>query len=191
MSSTRIRLAALGAAVLGTIALAGPAQATDTTAAQTRAAFSTQAHEAGLNDGQAAELQRRVDAEVATTGGRQIAANKIALDRDAKTVMLLTLPGEARARELSGPEASFADPCARGWACLYPYPDFEGNAIKMYDCGKVGNPWYGTGSWVNNQPSNYHMKFYDRSGRLGWTSPGGYSADANAPLDWVGYVSAC
>ncbi|GAA0297537.1 hypothetical protein GCM10010302_40220 [Streptomyces polychromogenes] len=123
MSSTRIRLAALGATLLGALAITPPAQATDTAAAQ--------------------------------------------------------------------PQSSFAVPCERGWACLYPLPNFEGTPIKMYDCKMVTNPFRGTGSWVNNQPSKYHVKFYDHGGNLGWTSPGGYSEDRNAPLDWFGYISAC
>ncbi|MEV7547434.1 hypothetical protein [Streptomyces sp. NPDC089915] len=190
MSSTRIRLAALGATLLGALALAAPAQATDTTAAQSRAAFSAQAHEAGLNDGQAAELQRQVDAQLAATGGRQIAANKIALDKDAKAVLLLPLPGEQRARDLSAPGAPY-DTCKRDKICLYPYTNFNGTALQVFDCGKVSNPFRGTGSWINNQPSGYRMSFYDHNGKFGWGSKYGYDERAEAPLDWFGYISAC
>ncbi|MFI5981831.1 hypothetical protein ACIBEA_13240 [Streptomyces sp. NPDC051555] len=191
MSSMRMRtrLTALGAVLLGAVAMAGPAQAAaGNTAEQARAPFAAQARTAGLNDSQADELQRRIDAALRATGGEQVGVNKI--DLDHKASLILPLPGERQAREVSD-AGILGEPCYRGWACLYQYENFEGALVRMYECGKVGNPWWGTGSWQNQQPSNYRMKFYDRSGRLGWTSPGGYSEDRHAPLDWVGYVSAC
>ncbi|MFD9338315.1 peptidase inhibitor family I36 protein [Streptomyces sp. NPDC060028] len=198
MSSFRTRLTAVGMALLGAVALAGPADASIRSAASASATsdrahadFSAQARAAGLDDGRAAELQRQIDTELATTGGRQVAANKI--DLDGKGVLILPLPGEKRARDLNaqGATGAFAEPCARGWVCLYPQPNYEGKMWGLYDCYKVATGYTGTGSWYNNQPSNYHVKFYGHDGNLGWTSPGGPVGDPNAPWDWVGYVKPC
>ncbi|MFH7598599.1 hypothetical protein WDV06_26420 [Streptomyces racemochromogenes] len=188
MSSTRIRLAALAAALLGALAVAGPAQATDT-AALSQTAFSAQARSAGLSSAQANELQRTVDANLAATGGRQVGANKIALG--GGSYRLLTLPGEQRARDLDAPR-SLAGECPYGYGCLWSGTWFTGNVDYVYECGdRHMNNYTGTGSWKNNQPSKYRMKFYDRSGVLRWTSPGGPSSDPQADWNWVGAVAAC
>ncbi|MET9697415.1 hypothetical protein ABZY31_10865 [Streptomyces sp. NPDC006529] len=193
MSLFRTRLTALGLALLGAVALAGPADASIRSAApaSAHADFSAQARAAGLDEGRAAELQRRIDTELAATGGRQVAANTIAVE--GKGVMVLPLPGEQRARNLNarGTDGAFADPCARGWVCLYPGPEYTGTMWGLYDCGKVAIGYRGTGSWYNNQPSKYRVKFYGHDGKLGWTSPGGPVGDPYASWDWVGYVSPC
>ncbi|RGD57435.1 hypothetical protein DR950_06170 [Kitasatospora xanthocidica] len=190
---TRLFTAA-AALVLGVGAGAAAAPAASATTVDTghgRAhPFAVQARAAGLNATQAAELQRQVDVNLAAFGGSQVGANKIALGTDG--VLLLPLPGEARARDLDAKEAGILDaPCDYNWACTFEQPWYAGRVIKLYECGKVSNPWRGTGSWYNNQSSNYHMKFYNHTGDLGWTSPGGPSSDPTAPWDWVGYVSPC
>ncbi|MFJ6622038.1 hypothetical protein ACIQOW_31225 [Kitasatospora sp. NPDC091335] len=195
MSHIRTRRAsgkAFAALTMALLALGTTAgTATAGTAGQDRAPFAAQARAAGLDGGRAAELQRQVDAELAATGGTQVGVNKI--DLDGKGFMLLPLPGEKRARDLDGGEAGIlGDPCYRGYACFYQYENFEGPSFNLYDCGvRHAISWSGTGSWINNQPSKYRVKFYDVNGNLGWTSPGGPVSDAHAPWGWVYAVAAC
>ncbi|MFE4973552.1 peptidase inhibitor family I36 protein [Kitasatospora sp. NPDC056651] len=153
--------------------------------------FSAQARSAGLNGSQAAELQSRVDGYLATMGGTQVAANKISLDGGA---LLVPLPGEARARDLAAPGdvRGLAATCPYTYVCAYQLPNFTGATLTFFTCDKLNPiPWGGTGSWINNQRSGLHAKFYDVNGNLGWTSPGGYSEDPAAPWGWVYWLSPC
>ncbi|MGC0334289.1 hypothetical protein RKD23_007279 [Streptomyces sp. SAI-170] len=174
---------AAGAADTGRTAVAGGSGA--------RADFSAQARSAGLSGTQADRLQDRVDGYLAKTRGTQIGANKIALDGG---VLLLALPGERRARDLDAPNAGFGATayCAYTYVCAYSGPDFTGDEMILYTCGKLNRIyWTGTGSWINNQRSTLYARFYDQYGNLGWTSPGGYSEDRHAPWGWVWWLSPC
>ncbi|RSS50559.1 hypothetical protein EF909_37850 [Streptomyces sp. WAC01280] len=154
--------------------------------------FSAQARSAGLNGTEARSLQKRVDGYLAKTDGTQVGANKIALTGGGE--LLLALPGEKRARDLDAPNAGLgaAAYCAYTYVCAYSLPNFEGDEMILYTCGKLNRIyWTGTGSWINNQRSTLYAKFYGSNGALGWTSPGGYSEDRNAPWGWVWWLSPC
>lgn len=108
--------------------------------------------------------------------------------------LLLTLPGERDARDLTAPDAGLgaAAGCPYTYVCAYPYENFAGDELRLYTCNYLNYiPWTGTGSWINNQRSTLYAKFYDTDGNLGWTSPGGYSEDRHAPWGWVGWLSPC
>lgn len=167
---------------------------TGTAGAATGRDFSAQARSLGLSGAQARSLQDRADAYLAGTGGTQVAANKIVLKGGAG-VLLLALPGERRARDLDAPRdtrGASAVPCPYDYVCAYSLPDFTGDQVILYYCDTlVRITWNTTGSWINNQSAVDHAKFYDRNKNLGWTSPGGYSEDRNAPWAWVWWLSAC
>ncbi|MEX0173401.1 peptidase inhibitor family I36 protein [Streptomyces sp. LMG1-1-1.1] len=186
---------AVTALVMTLLALvAAPATAGATTGGATTGGgeFAAQARSAGLTGAQARSLQGRVDDYLAKTHGTQVGANKIALDRGG--FLLLTLPGEQRARDLDAKDAAAAAAlsCPYTYVCAYKYEDFTGDAMFLFDCGVMNHIiWNTTGSWINNQRSTLYAKFYDSAGNLGWTSPGGYSEDRHAPWGWVWYLSPC
>ncbi|CAM5544787.1 hypothetical protein HS99_0009895 [Kitasatospora aureofaciens] len=181
----------IAALVLTLLALVG-ATSTATAQAPATSSFTAQAYALGLTPVQATSLQARVDTYLARTGGTQVAADRILLPGGGE--LRLALPGERQPRDLAAsgnaPLASLA--CPYTWVCAYSAPYYEGDVLMLYTCNKLNPvPWYGTGSWINNQRSDLHAKFYDHGGNLGWTSPGGYSSDPTAPWDWVGYLSPC
>ncbi|WP_461006355.1 peptidase inhibitor family I36 protein [Streptomyces capparidis] len=170
---------------------AAAATAASSGAGSTRPGFSAQAEALGLSGPEAARLQQRADAYLARTPGIQVAVNEIALEDGG--VLLLALPGEKRARDLSTSEVGGAAlSCPYTYVCAYSDPDFTGDALFLFTCDRR-NPiiWAGTGSWINNQRSTLYARFYDVNGNVGWTSPGGYSEDRAAPWGWVHWLSPC
>ncbi|MGW8571408.1 peptidase inhibitor family I36 protein [Streptomyces niveus] len=153
--------------------------------------FSAQARGLGLTSSQAETLQARADGYLARTGGAQVAVNRIELQAGA--VLLLALPGEKYARDLTGKSgARTATYCPYDWMCAYSGTGYSGDQINMYYCNlRYGIPWYGDGSWHNNQSAGTRAEFFDTNGNLGWTSPGAESWDDVAPWGWVGSISPC
>ncbi len=153
--------------------------------------FSAQARGLGLTSAQARSLQSRADGYLAKTGGTQVAVNKIALAGGG--VLLLTLPGEQRARDLAAhSSALLAASCPYTYVCAYSAPNFQGDSIQLFTCNTLTSiPWVDNGSWINNQRSTLYARFYRSDYTVGWTSPGGYSSDPNAPWSWVYYLSPC
>ncbi|MER5887911.1 peptidase inhibitor family I36 protein [Streptomyces sp. NPDC001941] len=151
--------------------------------------FTAQARGAGLTAAQAKSLQARVDGYLAGRGGRQVAANKIDL---GNAELLLALPGEQRARELTGGSAKLAAvACPYTYLCAYSKPNYTGDIFMLFDCGvKTPIPWSGTGSWFSNQRADLIARFYDGNGNVGYSAPGG-SKDPNAPWGWVYNLSPC
>ncbi|GLZ37282.1 hypothetical protein Acsp05_09070 [Actinokineospora sp. NBRC 105648] len=149
--------------------------------AQAAPGFTAEARALGLNAEQAASLQARADDYLAKLGGRQVAANKIAL---SGADVYLTLPGERTARTASAA-------CAYGHMCAYQSTYYYGDVIDMYVCNDYGIPWVNNGSWINNQTTGTKAKFKDNAGNVGWISPGAYTSDGNAPWSWVYSVKNC
>ncbi|WP_406060942.1 hypothetical protein OG462_25165 [Streptomyces sp. NBC_01077] len=188
-------LAALAMALLALVATPAAAGAADMadTASGPRTDFSAQVRSAGLTGTEARSLQARVDGYLAKMPGTQVGANKIALAGGIGE-LVLTLPGERYARDLTAPNAELgaAAGCPYTYVCAYPYEDFVGEELRLFTCNyPVRIYWGGTGSWINNQRSTLYARFYDLNGNLGWTSPGGYSEDRHAPWGWVGWLSPC
>jgi len=186
-------LAALTVTLLALFATPATAGAADASRGTTLTGFTAQARSAGLSGTEAKGLQARVDGYLAKMpGARQVGANKIALVGGGE--LLLTLPGERNARDLTAPDAGLgvAAGCPYTYVCAYEYENFVGTEMRMFTCNHLNPiPWTGTGSWINNQRSTLYAKFYDLQGNLGWTSPGGYSEDPHAPWGWVGWLSPC
>lgn len=187
---------ALAAVVMAVFALVATTTAAGAATGQAGPAshpgFRAQAKDLGLNGSQARTLQDRVDGYLATTGGTQVAVNKIALKTGGQ--LLLALPGEERAREVSpaGADRLAAIACPYTYVCAYSGTDFTGDVFMLYTCDRLTPiSWTGTGSWINNQNSTLHARFYNSAGNVGWTSPGGYSEDRAAPWGWVYWLSPC
>lgn len=184
-------LAALMLTLVALVAAPAAAGAADV-APGARSDFTAQATSAGLNGTEAKGLQARVDGYLAKMPGTQVGANKIALAGGGE--LLLTLPGERNARDLTVPDAGrgAAAGCPYTYVCAYPGENFTGDELRLFTCNYLNYiPWTGTGSWINNQRSTLYAKFYDSNGNLGWTSPGGYSEDRHAPWGWVWWLSPC
>ncbi|MFI6422937.1 peptidase inhibitor family I36 protein [Streptomyces sp. NPDC050842] len=184
-------LAALMMALLALVATPAAAGAADA-ARNARTDFTDQARSAGLNGTEAKGLQARVDGYLAKMPGTQVSANKIVLEGGGE--LLLTLPGERNARDLTAPDAGVgaAASCPYTYVCAYPGENFTGDQLRLYTCNSYTFiSWTGTGSWINNQRSTLYVRFYDSNGNLGWTSPGGYSEDRHAPWGWVDWLSPC
>jgi hypothetical protein len=139
--------------------------------AANRLSYSEQARAAGLTAAQAMELQAKVDGYLAKTGGVQTAANRIEYATGA--ILLVTLPTEKRARDLSAAPASAADLfCYYYWLCLYEDADFTGDYLKLYYCGVwQGVPWHSQGSWINNQTEGTSWAIRDEYGRVAFWYP--------------------
>ncbi|MFM9442366.1 hypothetical protein [Streptomyces acidiscabies] len=183
---------ALAALVLGLLAFMATPASASAEAADAARDFTAQARSAGLNGTEAKGLLARVDGYLAKMPGTQAGANKIALADGGE--LLLTLPGERNARDLTAPDTGpgAAAGCPYTYVCAYPYENFGGDELRLYTCDYLTHiPWTGTGSWINNQRSTLYAKFYDVNGNLGWTSPGGYSEDRHAPWGWVWWLSPC
>nr|BEK63737.1 hypothetical protein KPHV_09640 [Kitasatospora purpeofusca] len=197
VGTTRKHLLAVPFAVAAALAVCVAPAATAATAASdpgaARAGFSAQARSLGLDSSQARDLQNRVDGYLARTpGASQVAVNRIDLAGGGE--LLLTLPGEERARDLgaAGSSPALAAGCPYTYVCAYSGENFTGDELRLFTCDyPVGIKWVGTGSWINNQRSTLYARFYDRNGNVGWTSPGGYSEDRHAPWGWVYWLSPC
>ncbi|WP_051756009.1 peptidase inhibitor family I36 protein [Kitasatospora purpeofusca] len=190
------RLLAVPFAVAAALAVCVAPAATAATAATdpgaARAGFSAQARSLGLDSSQAKNLQNRVDGYLAKTpGASQVAANRITLSGGGE--LLLTLPGEERARDLAAAgNPGLSAGCPYTYVCAYSGEDFTGDELRLFTCNyPVNITWAGTGSWINNQRSTLYARFYDRNHNVGWTSPGGYSEDRHAPWGWVYWLSPC
>src|SRR5437016_6144188 len=106
-------------------ALAAVPASASATPASGASGFAAQASQAGLTSAQTAQLQARVNADLARTGGTQVAANEIRTADGAE--LLLALPGERTARSLDGgitPNA--AGGCPFQFFCGFNGPNFSG-----------------------------------------------------------------
>lgn len=157
--------------LLGGLVSAGSADAA------ARQDFRAQASAAGLTADQASALQAKADRYLATTGGKQIAPNKI--DVNGTATILLTVPGEQKARSLSPATTAEWDPCfygeqhaKDGYFCAYSDHWYMGDAIEMYNCARYSLPnWTGIGSWINQQSPGTRARFYGKTGNLLYTTP--------------------
>lgn len=154
--------------------------------------FAAQAERLGLSGSEARSLQGRVDTYLARSGGTRVAVDKIRLDGGGE--LLLALPGERKAREAGARSDArgAAASCPYTYVCAYSGPNFTGDELRLFTCNyPVRIYWSGVGSWINNQRAALRARFYDVNGNVGWTSPGGYSEDRNAPWGWVYWLSPC
>ena len=172
------------AAVLAATVLSLLGGAVSAGAAQAHPDFRADAVASGLTADQAAALQAKADSYLATTGGKQIAPNKI--DVDGNATIVLTIPGETKVRDLKSTNtAADWDPCfygeqhaKDGYFCAYREHWYMGDAIEMYNCASYSLPnWTGTGSWINAQTPGTRARFYGKTGNLLFTTPAPDSFD--------------
>ncbi|MEU8582345.1 peptidase inhibitor family I36 protein [Streptomyces abikoensis] len=180
----------LAALTLAATALAGSLiGATGTASASgTQQDFATQAKKAGLSAPQGKELQNRVDGYLKTLGGKQVAANKIEIKGGS---VLLALPGEERARDLSGAKAKFAD-CDYGNFCMFRGTYYTGDKLSLYYCKDYGlTNWVGNGSWWNRQTPGTQARLLGKGGGLVTITPGAESWEAVYNWDPIWTVRPC
>ncbi|MFE6667458.1 hypothetical protein ACFVFH_28345 [Streptomyces sp. NPDC057697] len=168
--------------------VAGTASAAAPDGGSRATAFAAQAQEAGLSRTDAAALQRRVDGYLTTMGGKQIAANKIDLGGGSSVV--LTLPGEKRARELTGSK-KILDSCNSKTFCAFQNAQWWGDEIQMVACSDYMIPWTAVGSWINNQTTGTVAQFKDNTATVRWVDGGAFAQDDTADWSWVLYVNNC
>ncbi|MFF2517900.1 hypothetical protein [Streptomyces sp. NPDC058086] len=170
------------------IAVAGTSRA-DTEGVQ-HARFNQQAEELGLTATQAQSLQSRVNSYLKQVGGSQVAVNKIRVD-DQGSFILLALPGEKKARDISSSTAAGYN-CPYKYFCAYQSVSYDGDVKAWTSCIDQSMPWSGYGSWVNNQTPGTVAQF--KSGPDGvtrWRDSGAFSADDSADWTWVWWVKPC
>ncbi|GAA2325616.1 hypothetical protein OKJ48_00360 [Streptomyces kunmingensis] len=161
------KLAAVSSAIAALVAgpvLAGNASAT--TIGSQQAAYAQQAHDAGLTNSQAAQLQRKVDAALARQAdSRQIGANKLAIPGGTLT---LAAPGKFSA----------AIACSNGHLCIQ---DGQGSTWDYYYCGYYDFYGIGDGVFNNNQTSGTRARFYNSNGSERWSNV----AKATGTASWT------
>jgi len=158
--------------------------------------FASQARAAGLDSAQAGVLQGRVDAYLRQVGGVQTAANEISVG-DGVT-LTLTLPGEQRVRDLTsgatgkGVVAAAAPrDCPSLTFCAYRNTDLTGDRIDAYHCYIVYNmPWYGYGSWANNQSQGTLARLEGQNGGVLYYS---FAYEQYYDFNWgpIWYIDPC
>jgi hypothetical protein len=143
-----------------------------------RPAFAEQARSAGLDQRQARRLQGEVDKALAgmKVGGRQISANEV-MSSDGRVKVVIPVPGEERARSLSG-AAALAN-CSYLYLCLFDNPNFSGTLRQLYYCDFINLGDYGLNdrleSYDNSQSAGTRAYFYNWEGswvhKFGSTAP--------------------
>jgi hypothetical protein len=153
--------------------------------------FVAHARAAGLTAEQATELQATVDGYLVKLAGRgtQVSPNQIDMHG---AILNVAIPGEKAPRQLvpaTRPELQSSN-CRRwsdypqpwlavdyGWFCAYSREWGEGSYIGMYDCAEYPIPWFGEGSWLNNQTTGTVPRLYFTvdDGRPPWDMPAAFS----------------
>ncbi|GAA4975040.1 hypothetical protein GCM10025331_81830 [Actinoplanes utahensis] len=134
------------------------------------AAFAEQARAAGLDQREARQLQSQVDQVLAEmkVGGRQISANEV-LSNDGLVKVVVPVPGEERARALSGSAGRAV--CTYEYLCLFDGPNYTGLMRELYACSMVNLGNYGQHdrleSYYNNQTIGTVANFYNWTGSWG------------------------
>ncbi|WP_121014428.1 hypothetical protein [Streptomyces sp. 3211.6] len=142
--------------------VAGPVLSAHASASP-QSAFSEQARAAGLTAAQAAGLQRRADAILASDPrARQISANKLAI---AGGELVLKAPGQTETRDLAAPGQALA--CASGHLCIR---DGQGSNYDYYYCGYYDFNGIGDGTFNNNQSTGTRARFYNQNGSERWSN---------------------
>jgi hypothetical protein len=171
-------IAVAAAALLpGTAFAAGTGHTAHPTAI--RAAFAAQDKRAGLTSSQATQLQAEVNHYVAKTGGTQVGANKIAVRGG---VMVVAVPGEKYARDLSKPGAATSFFCNTGHFCAYSDTVYSGTVMDLFFCKTYAMPWNTVGSFQDHQFSGTVSVFTLVNGRKTFTVTA-VTDDPN--IDWL------
>jgi hypothetical protein len=153
------------------------------------APFAAQAQQLGLTAAEATDLQYRVDDVVAKTGGVQVAINKISIKGGD---MLVTLPGEARARDLDGSSTARAGDCPFYYFCYWQYENWTGTQLRAYYCNQdYYVPWSTYGSYTNAQSAPGIATFKDVVRRAIGTSCRPLCQDNSIHWAPIYYIDPC
>ncbi len=190
-SYLKLVTAAVAAILIMLAGVVGPASA----ATQgSRARFAAQALTAGLTTAQVKALQGEVDAYIKKDGGTQVAINKV--DFHGGNIVFV-VPGERYARVVTASSSGQAIPAASS-ACPYLYfcewsgTNYTGSERSLLTCGTFyGNPFFGTGSWKNNQTSGTRARFYSSGVNLIFITPGAWSGDTSYNWNPVYFIEPC
>ncbi|MDR7275377.1 hypothetical protein [Catenuloplanes atrovinosus] len=181
------RFGVLTALALAAALIPGAAAQADTGAPLSASgkAFVAESRAAGLTAEQANGLQAKVDEYLSTLGegATQVGPDKITSDGSD---LFVTVPGEDRPRGLSSPEDAklLAVPCPYYYFCAFSGEQFTGDARLEDDCGTwISIPFWGYGSWINNQTPGTQPTAYFNNGTAPWRMPGAY-AEARAGVLW-------
>ncbi|RLU79718.1 hypothetical protein CTZ27_36420 [Streptomyces griseocarneus] len=187
---------AAAALVAGAGALVTPAT-TASAAPGTHSAFAAQSRQAGLTEAQSTALQRQVDATIAESGGRQVAANIVDLGHGLS--IRLVVPGEKSVRDLAtthGPVTGLkSHVCPKGDFCAYTAVDYNGKEQRMGPCGNhelKGSGWSGAGSWYNNQTQPWMIAtMYGKNGEYIYSDNGPGSHDTHGNWRRIWSITNC
>jgi hypothetical protein len=198
---SRLAVAAMTAAVITVtpmIAASGASAASVThqqvASASTRDAqlsFAARARSAGLTGAQIAELQREVNAYIGRYGGTQVAINKVDFKGGNITFVV---PGHRYAGTITSSGSATPDTasCPSEYFCAYSGTDFSGTKLEFYYCGEFYDmPFYGVGSYYNDQTEGDVATFYGADGNvIGYSEP---AVSALNTYDWIPvyYVVPC
>ena len=139
-------------------------------------------------DSASVALQSEVDRDLATLGGKQVAANRIVAGDGS--VITYVPPGEKYAHVLgdgldgNNPQTAKAS-CAYGAFCGWSKSNFTGRMRSWVDCNvyfTLPSTYSSGGSWINNQTHHYTTSMYDKYGSRVYTTPPAYSSDDHG--DW-------
>lgn len=191
MRTIRRTSLALAATVLG---LAGAVAGAGTASAAPQSPFLAQGRAAGLSSSQINGLQQEVKSFIASSGGTQVALDKVALGDGAAVV--LTVPGESRVRDLSnGPSVKYGPGnCAAGNFCAYKGANYSGYEFTMWKCQTwelPGSGWGSGGSWYNNQTPGVRAVMYGKSMNWVYTTPPAASGDPHGNWAPVWFIKNC
>lgn len=136
----------------------GAAVAADQAAPSAESVYAAEAGAAGLSARQAAQLQDRVEARLATlkVPAQQVSYNEIRT-KDGSASITLPSPG-----------AAASSSCSSGYLCLWAGANWSGDKLSFYKCefrdlGDFGFDNRLT-SYKNNQSSGTRAKFYNWEG---------------------------
>ncbi|GAB2706497.1 peptidase inhibitor family I36 protein [Kitasatospora kifunensis] len=181
----------LAAAVVG---LTGLVAGAGTASAAPQSPFVAQGQRAGLTGTQITGLQKEVNDFVATSGGRQVALNTVALSDGS--AMVLTVPGESRVRDLADGHLGKLAPgnCGSGNFCAYKGANYTGYEFTMWKCrtwGLPGSGWGSGGSWFNNQTRGIQAVMYGKNMQWVYTTPKAPSGDPHGNWAPVWFIKNC
>ncbi|WP_329394728.1 hypothetical protein [Streptomyces melanogenes] len=182
------------AAVVAVASLAATTVPATANPASVASKFADQGRDANLTSKQIAELQKEVEKQVAVTGGRQIALNKIAVNGGE---MGIPVPGEDRVLDLAASKAKATKVyagCRQGNFCGWKGRNGTGADWQRGACNvdhEIPDGWNSGGSWQNNQTRGLVAEFRGkRHNHLSYTPP---APTGIVNGDWapVWYVRAC
>ncbi|MEV5967799.1 peptidase inhibitor family I36 protein [Kribbella sp. NPDC051952] len=182
-----VALATLASVAGLAFAAGGPAQAEGSVNP-----FADQARAAGLSMDQARTLQANVDRELAASGGKQVAANKIEW---AGGETLVPLPGEATVRDLTAAARPTYNRCPYLYLCTFYGTNFTGTMHLMKECREYSDETYTQSfhSWINNQSNGTKAQFRNWAHNTILTTglPLSYDKDSDWLGDYTDFFKPC